>query len=400
MHINQCPFCAENFSTKDKLVTHMEADHKESPKEQEEERQCSLCNATYPTLEEVTNHIQQVHHPHECNICFMHFAAEHQLLAHRQDAHDLINPGANVSLHDQSDQPQEPPVPATQEVKTDPTASGSQGDQAPRLEERVEPKEPETPKKDKELKGHQSESKVYKVLCPACNRFLRDYKTRWLHIGTYHSKQLKSCHYCKRSYLDPWGYNDHMNNTHVWCELCKGYTKNQTTYDNHYKEKHESTMKSPLKVTQREPTPIPDPVEPEKEPKKEPTPETPASQVSQSVISSVAATTETNRKDCPFGCKHCGKTFKKAPQRNMHINTVHHIHKCIDCDKRFLTEEGRDNHRADVHKHPRFLCRVKRCDVYAHNIEELHRHRRNKHWSKFLFQMQSVPLRTGNKGEL
>ena len=244
--------------------------------------------------------------------------------------------------------------------------------------ERVEPKEPETPKKDKEVKGRKSESDEYKVLCPACNRYLRDYKTRRLHIRTYHAKQLKSCHYCKRSYLDPWDYNDHMNNHHVWCELCKGYAKNQTTYDNHYKEKHESTKEPPLKVTQREPTPIPDPVdpvdEPEKEPEKEPKKEPPASQVSdphQLVISSQTATPGTSLEDRPFGCKHCGKTFKKAPQRNMHINTVHCIHKCTDCDKRFLTEEGRDNHRADVHKHPRFHCKVKRCDAYAHNMEEL-----------------------------
>ena len=133
--------------------------------------------------------------------------------------------------------------------------------------------------------------------------------------------------------------------------------------------------------------------EPKKEPEKEPTQETSTGQVtdlSQSQISE-AATTETNHKECPFECKQCKKTFKKAPQRNMHINTVHHIHKCTDCEKHFLTEEGRDNHRADVHKHPRFHCRVKRCDVYVHNIEELHRHRRNKHWSKFPFRCSLCP---------
>ena len=126
----------------------------------------------------------------------------------------------------------------------------------------------------------------------------------------------------------------------------------------------------------------------------EPTPETQSGQVtdlSQSVISTGAATSETDREDRPFECKHCNKTFKKAPQRNMHINMVHHIHKCTDCDKRFVTEEGRDHHRADAHQHPRFHCKVKRCDVYAHNQEELHRHLRNKHWSKFPFRCNLCP---------
>ena len=156
MRVNQC---AENFSSKDELVDHVETDHKEAPKEQME-RQCTLCDATFSTLEEVTNHIQQVHHRYECNICFMRFVAEHQLLAHRQTAHNLTNPGANISLRDQSDQPPEPPVPAVQEEEADPTAIGGWGDQAPRSDEHVEPKEPETPKKDKEIKGHKSKSEA------------------------------------------------------------------------------------------------------------------------------------------------------------------------------------------------------------------------------------------------
>ena len=265
----------------------------------------------------------------------------------------------------------------------------------PSREAGVEPSEPETPKKDKELKGRKSETEVFKVLCPACNRYLRDLKTRKLHIRAYHPKQLRSCHHCKRSYLDPWDYNTHMNATHVWCELCRGYAKDQATYDNHYKEKHEPSRKSPLKVTQRESTPIPAPgKEPEKEPEKEPTPDPTPGQVSdlsQSLVSTNVATTETEREDHLFECKHCKKTFKKAPQRNMHINRVHRIHKCTDCDKRFLSEEARDNHRADVHKHPRFHCKVKNCDVYAHNIEELHQHRCNKHWSKFPFRCGLCP---------
>ena len=139
----------------------------------------------------------------------------------------------------------------------------------------MEQGEPETLKKDKELKGHKRETEVFNVLCPACNRYLRDLKTRRLHIRAYHAKQLRSCHYCKRSYLDPWDYNIHMNDNHVWCELCRGHTRDQTAYDAHYKEKHEPAKKSPMKVSQREPTPTPEPSkeptqEPDKEPNKEP----------------------------------------------------------------------------------------------------------------------------------
>ena len=107
------------------------------------------------------------------------------------------------SLRDPSDQLPELPTPAADEGETEPAAIGDQGDRTPRSGEHVKPSEPETPTKDKELKGRKSESKVFKVLCPACNRYLRDFKTRRLHIRVYHAKQLKSCHHCKRSYLDP-----------------------------------------------------------------------------------------------------------------------------------------------------------------------------------------------------
>ena len=225
LHVNQCPFCAVNFRTEKELVIHVEEDHKEGPPGVE--RQCSLCEATFTTLEEVTKHIQQVHHRNECNICFMHFSAEYQLLAHCQEVHKLTNPGANVPLRDSSDQLPEPPTTAAKQGEMDPAVEGNQGDQTPRSEERAEPGEPKMPQKEKELKGHKRETKVFKVLCPACNRFLRDFKTRRLHIRMYHVKQLRSCHHCKRSYLDLWDYNVHMDDTHVWCKLCRGYAKDQ-----------------------------------------------------------------------------------------------------------------------------------------------------------------------------
>ena len=386
-HVNQCPFCSVNFSSATRLQEHINKRHPDDP--MEVERQCSLCDATYATLEELSNHMHEVHRPYSCNICFMRFPAEFELYDHRREVHQISSLGTPAQS-DPSDQAPGPPQPATTAGTSDPA------DQAPeppqQAETETEPGEPETPKKDKELRGNKRETKVFKILCPACNRYLRDLKTRRLHIRAYHAKKLKSCHHCKKSYLDPWDYNEHMKDNHVWCESCRGYTKDQATYDAHYKEKHEPAKKSPLKVTQREPTPVPEPEkEPEQEPISEPTGSEQVTDLPQSVVSEGAATSETDLEDRPFECKICKRKFKTAPQRNIHRNQVHRIHKCTDCNKRFLTEEDRDNHGADVHKHPRFHCKVKRCDVYAHNVEELHRHRRSKHWSSFPFRCSQCP---------
>ena len=115
---------------------------------------CSLCEALFTTLEEVTNHIQQVHRCYECNICFMRFVAEHQLLTHRQEVHELTNPGTNVSLRDPSDQPPELPTPVVDEGKTGVLhhrATRATG--TPRSGERMEQGEPETPKKGQGAQG-------------------------------------------------------------------------------------------------------------------------------------------------------------------------------------------------------------------------------------------------------
>ena len=265
------------------------------------ERQCSLCDATYATLEELSNHMHEVHRPYSCNICFMHFPAEFELYDHRRELHQISSLGTPAQS-DPSDRAPGPPQPATTAGTSDPA------DQAPeppqQAETETEPGEPETPKKDKELKGNKRETKVFKILCPACNRYLRDLKTRRLHIRAYHAKKLKSCHHCKKSYLDPWDYNEHMKDNHVWCESCRGYTKDQATYDAHYKEKHEPAKKSPLKVTQREPTPVPEPEkEPEQEPISEPTGSEQVTDLPQSVVSKGTATSETDLEDRPFECK-------------------------------------------------------------------------------------------------
>ena len=389
LHINQCPFCPANFSTEKELVDHVEEKHREVI--QEEEKQCSLCDATYGTLDEVKEHFDQVHRRKECNICFMRFSADHQLLAHRQEAHGITNPGQNVPLHDPSDQPPEPPPPAAEGEQAEPSTSGDPGDRTPRSgdgKEQGDPPGPVTPKKDREVKGRKEQSEVFNIHCPACDRYVRNLEARRLHIRAYHSKLFRSCHFCKRSYMDPWDYNEHMNNKHFWCEICKGYAGTKEKYDAHCREKHAPATSSPKVTSRGDDT--------EKEPEKEPTDNiTDLSQsqvsVSQSQVSDEAVTMETDREDRPHKCKHCGKGFKEIPQLSMHINTKHRIYKCTDCDKRFVTEEGRDNHRADAHKYPRFHCQVKKCDVYTHSSEELYQHKRDKHWSKFPFRCCICP---------
>ena len=46
----------------------------------------------------------------------------------------------------------------------------------------------------------------------------------------------------------------------------------------------------------------------------------------------------------------------------------------------------RDNHRRDVHMHPRYSCDAPRCKVFKINSDELHQHKRDAHWDVFRFR--------------
>jgi len=50
--------------------------------------------------------------------------------------------------------------------------------------------------------------------------------------------------------MDPWDFDEHMNNKHFWCEICKGHAGTKEQYDAHCKEKHAPATSSP-KVTSR-----------------------------------------------------------------------------------------------------------------------------------------------------
>ena len=77
VHINQCPFCSDNFSTAAELEEHMEQKHAEDP--DTVERQCSLCAATYSAMEDLVSHMQEVHRPYAYNVNELH---EHMRSVH------------------------------------------------------------------------------------------------------------------------------------------------------------------------------------------------------------------------------------------------------------------------------------------------------------------------------
>ena len=80
MHINQCPFCSENFLTPQALQDHMKESDEADPGALE--RQCSLCEFTSDSISKLAKHNQSVHCPYGCNICILCFSAEYKLEDH------------------------------------------------------------------------------------------------------------------------------------------------------------------------------------------------------------------------------------------------------------------------------------------------------------------------------
>ena len=130
------------------------------------------------------------------------------------------------------------------------------------------------------------------------------------HIKKYEDR-LKGCDYCGKMYMQPWDFNTHLSNNHVWCEPCQGYAKDQQMYDAHCKAKHKKGPKSTEEESQKKPTP-----KPQADP--DPTPDP-----SELHVTDDKVTMETDPKDHPFKCKHCARMFKSVPQMNMHINRRH-----------------------------------------------------------------------------
>ena len=106
MHVNQCPFCSENFLTSQALQDHVKENHEADPGAVE--RKCSLCEFTSDSISKLPEHNQSVHRPYGCNICFLRFSAEYKLEDHRLAEHEISSLGTSVGVGDQGDQPPEP----------------------------------------------------------------------------------------------------------------------------------------------------------------------------------------------------------------------------------------------------------------------------------------------------
>ena len=181
MHVNQCPFCSENFLTPQALQDHMKENHEANPGAVE--RQCSLCEFTSDSISKLAEHNQSAHHPYGCNICFLHFSAEYKLEDHRLAEHKISSLGTLVDVGNQGDQPPDPPelrdIGTPQEGPS--REKGNQSDQLSKLPTPLkEPssKEPKVPAGSKdpqvevdEVEGLEVKTGEYDRECEACNYF-------------------------------------------------------------------------------------------------------------------------------------------------------------------------------------------------------------------------------------
>ena len=101
-HVNQCPFCSENFLTPQALQDNMKENHETDPGDVQ--RQCSLWAFTSDNISKLAEHNQSVHCPYSCNICFLHFSAEYKLEDHRLAEHKISSLGTSVDAGDQGNQ--------------------------------------------------------------------------------------------------------------------------------------------------------------------------------------------------------------------------------------------------------------------------------------------------------
>ena len=200
-HVNQCPFCSENFLTPQPLQDHMKENHETDPGAVE--KQCSLCKFTSDSISKLPEHNQRVHCPYGCKICFLRFSAEYKLEDHRLAKHEISSLGTSVDAGNQGDQP--PAVPEPRNVGIPPQKptreKGDQGDQLPKMPTPLKEPNLKEPKvlagsKDPqvevdEVKGSEVQTGEYDRECEACNHFLSSNLYRHSHVTRYHKALLR-----------------------------------------------------------------------------------------------------------------------------------------------------------------------------------------------------------------
>ena len=373
-----CKLCEEAYAPEEVLINHYTMQHPEWV-------QHIMCRYCYEIIQGYPNYLEHLdeHNADDCKclMCEKVCRTLSKLGKHMKKSHPV-----SEEADDPGDQVEETPK-DTGEV--DDTTQQEQvtgdPDELPDLvldEPRIQPPQPPsaaagaptpgTPEEEKEKKGHKEASEKYKVVCEACNRYFQDAYTRSGHINAYHKEILKVCGFCKSGFLYPWDYSKHLDATHVWCDDCHRFVKDRASFNKHFREVHG------IQQEKKDPPP------------QQQTPQ-PQSTTSKGAGTSTGtgsgtATQATSAENRQFGCVHCSASFPTRTELVSHVNQKHRTIECQDCDKMFVLAADRDNHRRDVHTHPRYSCDAPQCKVFTNNSDELQLHKRDAHWDIFKFR--------------
>ena len=347
-HVNQCPFCSENFLTPQALQDHVKENH--GPNPGAVERQCSLSKFTCNSISELAEHNQSVHRPYGCNICFLHFSAEYKLEDHRLAKHEISSLGTSVEVGDQGDQLPKLPTPLKEPSSKEPKVLA--GSKDPQVE--VD-----------EVKGSEVRTGEYDRECEACSHFFSSNMYRHSHVTRYHKALLRQCKMCMRLFMFPWDFDRHLDSQHSRCKVCQQYLVDEEMLQDHMDLEHPTVAVEPV--------------------------------VAEEQVTRDPATLETDHQDCQVKCKYCDRYFRNVADCNMHVNRRHKRVKCPQCEKRFVKQADCDNHVRDVHK---FVCSISGCSVFKYNEIKLHEHLRYDHRSKMVFRCNKCVKVFSTRSEL
>ena len=312
-HVNQCPFCSVNFTTSQALQEHVNEDHRSNPATVE--RQCSLCEFTCDNMEELAEHSQSIHCPYSCNIYFLHFSAEYKLMDHRREEHEISSMSTSVEAGNQGNQvpelQQPEPVGAAKLVEPTPEVHDLSDQMLkPLAEKEPQIKGIEVPTGGigqqvelDEVKGSEVQTEEHNRECKACHHFFSGNPYRCNHIIRYHKKLLKLCALCKRRFMFPWDFNNHLDSLHRKCQECQLYLKDDEQLREHREIEHPTALDM---QAQAEP------------------------QVSLNPV-----TLDISHQDHQVKCKYCDRHFSSVAECNMHINRRHKKVACPKCEKTF-----------------------------------------------------------------
>ena len=374
-----CRLCEEAYAPEEVLINHYTMQHPEWV-------QHIMCRYCYEVVQGYQNYLEHLdeHNADDCTclMCKKVCRTLDKLGKHMKKAHSVSeeadDPGGQVEetpkdtgeVDDTTQQEQvagddsELPDLVVDQPRSQPPQPPSAAAGAPT---------PGTPEVEKEKKGHKEASEKYKVVCEACNRYFQDAYTRSGHINAYHKEIIRQCGFCKSGFMYPWDYSKHLDKTHVWCDDCHRFVKDRATFNKHYRKFHDKQQ------------------EKEDPPQQQPTPQPQSTGASAGASTGISmgtgtATQATSAENRQFGCVHCSSSFSTRTELVSHVNQKHRTIKCQDCDKMFVLAADRDNHRRDVHTHPKYSCDAPQCKVFKINSDELQLHKRDAHWDVFKFR--------------